>query len=377
MSSANPSLSLTRLLAEYANWAWSRTAGRTGRDRDLRAAVDGMLGTTRLDAVDVGAALGAPTHWGWLQGPVHLHLVEPRADAAEQLRGMYAGTNWAARCHVHQVALSGKAGTTTLHVSKAPTGSSLFELDLDLPVDAAGYLDRDYLYPLQKTDITTTTLAALLAGAGASAAHMVKLDVQGAELDVLTGLGADMTKDLVCVETEAGLHGLYRDGSGFAEIHAYLANQGLELYDVRPARTYLPGPDGPLHHQATLGVVANSPTMAAKLWEFDAIFFRRRSDVLARRDPAMLRRLLVAYATYNYYAEALHLCSQAADSGLVPRDEAARLKALVQRIHRLKAMRPWYLDSPLNRFLLRIADRFAPRNSTRWCQHTFQQYPNG
>lgn len=377
MSAVPRPISLPALAAEYASWAWSRTAGRRGRDAALQAALGRMLDGTRLDAVDVGAALGAPTHWGWLQGQAHLHLVEPRADAAAQLRRMYEGTPWAGRCHVHQVALSGRAGPTTLHVSNAPTGSSLYELDLDLPVDAAGYLDRDYLYPLRQVAIDTTTLGALLDGAGAPGAHMIKLDVQGAELAVLSGLGPEKAAELVCVETEAGLHGLYRGGSSFDEIHRDLAGKGLELYDVRPARTYLPGPEGPLQHQATLGVVANSPTMAAKIWEFDAIFFRRRSEVLGRRDAAMLRRLLAAYATYNYYAEALHLCSQAAEYGMLTPDEAAGLSTLVRQVHRLKAMRPWYLDSPVNRAMLRIADRLAPRNSTRWCQHTFQQYPNG
>ena len=374
MSGSGKPLSLPRLLAEYAAWAWARTAGRRKRDMALQSALDRLLDGTRFDAVDVGAALGAPAHWGWMQGPVHLHLVEPRPDAAEQLRRMYAGTPWAERCHVHQVALSGKAGATTLHVSNAPTGSSLFELDLDLPADSAGYLDRDYLYPLRKVDIDTTTLAELLDGAGA---HMVKLDVQGAELDVLKGLGPAMTADLVCVETEAGLHGLYRGGSGFAEVHAWLADQGMELYDVRVARTYLPGQGGAPDIQHALGVVPNSPSVAAKVWEFDAIFFRRRGDVLARRDAALLRRTLVAYATYNYYAEAAQLCTQAATQGIIDADEAHELTRTLALVHRFKSMRPWYLDSPVNRALLRLGDRMSPRNSTRWCQHTFQQYPNG
>ena len=377
MSGARKPLSFSRLVAEYASWAWSRTAGRQQRDRELQAALGGLLGGSRLDAVDVGAALGAPTHWGWLQGLAYLHLVEPRADAAEQLRCMYAATPWAERFHVHQSALSGKPGPTTLHVSNAPTGSSLFELDLDLPLDAAHYLDRDYLYPLHKVDIETATLEALLDSAGSPGAHMIKLDVQGAELDVLRGLGAPKTTDLVCVETEAGLHGLYRGGCGFAELNTWLADQGMELYDVRVARTYLPGLAGAPDIQGALGVVPNSPTVAAKVWEFDAIFFRRRADVLARRDVATLRRLLVAYATYNFYAEAVLLCSQASAQGIISADEARNLTGLLMLVHRLKSLRPWYLDSPMNRVLLRMGDRLSPRNSTRWCQHTFQQYPNG
>lgn len=377
MSGSGKSLSFSRLVAEYASWAWSRTVGRQQRARELQAALGGLLGATRLDAVDVGAALGAPTHWEWLQGQAHLHLVEPRGDAAEHLRDMYASTPWAERFHLHQAAVSGKVGTTTLHVSNAPTGSSLFELDLDLPLDAALYLDRDYLYPLRKMDIETATLGALLDGAGSPGAHMIKLDVQGAELDVLRGLGARKTTDLVSVETEAGLHGLYRGGCDFSELNGWLADRGLELYDVRVARTYLPSQAGAPDVQGVLRVVPNSPTVAAKVWEFDAIFFRRRSDVLARRDGALLRRLLAAYATYNFYAEAVYLCSQASAQGIISTDEAQNLARLLVLVHRLKSLRPWYLDSPINRVLLRMGDRLSPRNSTRWCQHTFQQYPNG
>ena len=365
------------LCAAYLRWLWRRLVRPGAQRQELRAAGQRILQQARFAAVDVGAALGLPDHWRWLEGEAYFHLIEPRSDACRVLREHFARGPAADRYVVHEAAVSDRSGSSTLYVANVPTGTSLLRCDWTQRIDAVAYSSPDYLLPIREVEITTRTLSELLDGAGEGAVHLIKLDVQGAEIESLRGLQRRLD-GLLCVEVEIGMHGIYPPGHDFADINTFLRSHGMELYDVRVARTYLPhARDGSHYQREVLGVLPDSPTMAARLWEFDAIFFRRRADLLARGDAGEIRRMLVAYLTYNFYAEAFALCAMAADAAIVSAADAAALKEAIKEVHDLKTLRPWYLDSPINARLLRVLQRISPRNGLRWSQHTYQAYPNG
>ena len=118
--------------------------------------------------VDVGANVGSVTATMFRVAPGVRHiLVEPLPDLAERLAAQYPA------CEVHAVALSDHEGTANfVRVPDRPTRSGL---------------DPGQLKPGLRTEtieVTISTLDTVLAG---RVPRFVKIDVEGAEFDVLRG----------------------------------------------------------------------------------------------------------------------------------------------------------------------------------------------
>jgi FkbM family methyltransferase len=337
-----------------------------------------ILGPERLVAVDVGAANGLLPHWQYLPQVATVYQIEPREDACRELEAMNAVAGYGNSCQVIRAGLSGSGGERTLHVSNAPTGSSLFQIDPARSPDCAQYVDLRYLYPIVKTPIHTVSLDAVMDQREEAAFHLVKLDIQGAELEVMKGLDATRLRELLGIEIELSLHDLYPKEAGFHAAHDFFEEQGFELFDVRTARVHLPR-DGDHEHFQTkvFSVYGNSPTVSARIWEFDAVYFRKRSLLLARGDAGALRRMMVIYCTYNFFAEACDLVDRGAAQGLLQQEELRALKQAIVDLHFVKHYRPWLANTPLASWLRRKAYAIAPRSAPRWCQYMYQNYPNG
>jgi len=337
-----------------------------------------LIGPQRLVAVDAGAANGLLPHWQHLPHVATVYQIEPRQDACRELEAINAAAGYPGRCKVVATGLSRTGGERTLYVSNAPTGSSLFEIDPARSADCAAYVDLRYLYPIVPTPIQTESLGEVLSRYGEDNLDLVKLDIQGAELEVMQGLDAQRLDSLLAVEIEVGLHDLYPKEAGFHAAQAFFEAQGLELFDVRVARVHLPRAGNHEHFQTQVfGTYGNSPSVSARIWEFDAVYFRKRSLLLARRDAQALRRMMAIYCTYNYFAEAYDLVEQGHAQGVLDAPLAAELKQAVVDLHFVKHHRPWLADTPLMRFLRRKAYAIAPRSAPRWCQYMYQNYPNG
>src|SRR5262249_51648433 len=153
--------------------------------------------------------------------------------------------------------------------------------------------------------IRTETLANVMARQGQPRVDLIKLDIQGAELPVLRGLDASTLERLLGVEIEIGLHDFYPPDVGLEAVIDFMQNRGLELFDVRVARIHRPlDNDHSGYQRRIFSVHANSPTISARIWELDAVFFRRKSTLLAAGEAAALRRMMVVYCVYNFYSEA-------------------------------------------------------------------------
>jgi hypothetical protein len=244
--------------------------------------------------------------------------------------------------------------------------------------DCSDYVDLTYLYPIEEREIKVETLTALMDRMGEKQLDLRKLYVQGSELPILRGYDASRRNNLLGVELEIGLHDFYPEQASFGEAVQFFEKQGFELFDVRAARVHRPFKNDHAYYQReAFSVYANSPTISARLWEFDAIFFRRKSALLAQRDPAQLRRMLLTYCTYNFFSEAYGLVEKAEAAGIFQAEETTRLKAAIVELHRLRHMRAWLADTPQMDRWRRLMYRIAPRSAPRWCQYMYQSYPNG
>jgi FkbM family methyltransferase len=368
------------LAAAYRIASRIRRAVFPGRaDRlNQRSLARRILGNQRLVAVDVGAAQGLLPHWESLDGIALIYQIEPREDACRTLEVRNAAREDPGLYRVVCAAVSGTDGPRVLYVSNAPTGTSLLKTDPKSVPDCADYVDLNYLYPMSEQQIETRSLATLLRERGETQLDLIKLDIQGAELEVLRGLGPDLVAGVLGVELEIGMHTFYPEETRFCAVEAFMQSAGLELFDLRVARVHRPKDSQFDYYQRKVfGVYENSPTISARIWEVDAIYFRRRSALLAERDASTLRRMMLSYCTYNFFSEAYNLVEKAEELGIFSTDEARVLRQLVVDLHHVRHFRPWLADTSLCAWLRRKAYAVAPRSAPRWCQYMYQNYPNG
>lgn len=172
---------------------------------------------------DVGAYRG-----GWMRsmkrafpGARTLMIEAQRACAPmlEQACAEFPGT---VDC---RIALLGPEERRNVPFHQMETGSSIYRENTGVPS--------------QETLLDMTTLAAVAADAGYDRFDLVKLDVQGAELDVLAGAGT-LLERTEAVLMEASL-GPYNIGAPlFAEIVAWMDGRGFQLFDVVDVHRFPP-----------------------------------------------------------------------------------------------------------------------------------------
>ncbi|MCC6967277.1 MAG: FkbM family methyltransferase [Nitrospira sp.] len=334
--------------------------GQTG----LQPVLERLLGHQRLIIADAGAAYGLPAHLQMLASVSRLCLFEPHAQRAEELRQLLG-----AEARVFQTALSGQGGERTLYVTNVPTGASL----LRPGTDAVDLTDRAYFFPVQEQRIHTRRLEDVLVEDGIARLDFLKADVQGAELEILQGLGASLGRTLLGVELEVGFPGGYIGQPGFGAIDQYLRDIGLELLDLRLARIHR-FVSGSYRHlsERVFGVHHDCPSLSKRIWEADVLYFVKPATLLHSGDMPGIRRLALFYCAYGFYTEAYHLFEQASHAGMLSSEEATQLKDDVVRLHRkarwcvLESVMLHRLTSPFRRLGVRLRNTLCGFQGGRW-----------
>lgn len=336
--------------------------------------VQAILGGARMVGADVGGAEGLPGHWRVFEGSVFFYSFEPHPASLARLKTQFALNEHPELFCALGDALSGTGGPRTFYRTNEPTGSSILAPNMDV---IGPYSADSYFFPCTESTIETRRLEDVLNEHGEPVLDLVKLDIQGAELEVLTGLGETRLNSLMLAEVEVGLHGSYIGQGRFGEIDALLRSHGLDCYDVRVARTYLRRGgriDG--YQRDVFDVFSNSPTISARAWEFDAVYIRAIDKVLAPRDPAAVKKAIIAYCGYNYFAEGYELAEQAERLKIISPAEGRNIRETIVAWHRDLSRR--FYDAP-RPFFDSIRRFFARRHwgqSSRWAQYLWTEYPD-
>jgi FkbM family methyltransferase len=213
--------------------------------------------------VDAGARYGLHPSWAELRGIVEFHLFEMDQDEAARLTRKYQGDD---RITVYPIALYSSDSMLTFKVSEHQALNSVFQSNTEL-LQSNDYMLRDFAITAERST-QARALDSLFANRDI---HFLKLDVEGAEFELLKGAKQQLRTSVLGVRSEVLFAPVYRDAPLFGDLHRVMLDSGFELLNFdytgagnKAGRFTLPGRYGKLLSSDAVWVVGNDRLFAAK-----------------------------------------------------------------------------------------------------------------
>lgn len=207
-----------------------------GYEVTLRSALEAWMMRVHLVPADIDLRHGLVVDIGANEGAFSgaVLAVAPTAQiiAAEPAPGprsrLQARLGARPNVEIRDVAVSGSSGTATFHLTAHDHNSSLHapRAEMQTTVDA-GWV------PAGDIQVPTVTLDELV---GDRTVDLLKIDVQGAEMDVLRG-GQDALRRARSVLLEMNFISQYEGDATFNTLHAEMDRLGFSLVNVSPTLT--------------------------------------------------------------------------------------------------------------------------------------------
>jgi FkbM family methyltransferase len=176
--------------------------------------------------VDAGAHHGWFFHcWlDWCPG-AQVYAFEPTAESFGQTRANYGADP---RVHLFQLGLGSQEGELAFNVLAGSQVSNSFLAPRQSTWDSIEYGTG----AISQRTVPITTLDRFCTKEGLGRIYLLKIDVQGFELEVLKG-ARDTLRRIDHVFVESGIQRLYEGAPSFSEICQFMESQGFHLMHMR------------------------------------------------------------------------------------------------------------------------------------------------
>jgi FkbM family methyltransferase len=183
-----------------------------------------------LVVVDVGCRWGFADFWRQLSPQVVLYGFDPDPAECERLRASYKDAN----VHLVPLALADEPGERTLYLTREMACSSLYRPD---PTLTASFPELACAAEVGTSKIVVTTLDEWSRSNAVSEIDFIKLDTQGAELDVLRG-GERALASVRALEVEVEFNPIYVGQPLFGDVDKFLRDRGFVLWKLSTLAHY-------------------------------------------------------------------------------------------------------------------------------------------
>lgn len=258
--------------------------------------------------VDVGARGGIDERWKPFHPVLEVLGFEPDPAECERLNEAAHELPYRSRFLPH--ALGREEGEVTFNVCRWPVASSVYEPNTSLLEEfphAAGLMTV-----VERRTMATVPLDDVCAQEGVTP-DCLKVDVEGAELDVLRG-GENALAGSLVLDVEVEFDELFRGQPLFADVDAHLRERGWRLLGLRRIAWRRPA-----------GISAGGAGYGGQLISADALYFNAGALESGLPAARMLKLALILSA-YRQYDFALALLRRAPLSEL-PATERQTLEA--------------------------------------------------
>ncbi len=154
-----------------------------------------------------------------------VHAIEPNPEAYRRLRGV--AERYESQVTTYQEALSDRVGAVQLNIAQDDETSSL------KPVSEAGHkLFGDIMKVADSIEVEVTTIDHWREINSVGAVDLLKLDIQGSELDALRGAQKSLYDGVNAILAEVHFLPAYDGAPPLPEIIAFMTDHGFTLYGL-------------------------------------------------------------------------------------------------------------------------------------------------
>lgn len=253
-----------------------------------------LLDGQKLVIFDVGARGGFQKRWNLIGDNAFFVGFEPDHDEYKRLSEQSTDNI----LYINS-ALDSSPQEKTLNLCRERGCSSIYKPNHDFVKD----FSYGWAFEIDETLTLTTTTMDMACEAHSIWPDVLKLDTQGAELDILLG-GEKALEDVLLIETEVSFQELYVGAPLFSDIDKHIRSKGFRLLGLR--RSYW-------RTTPSLG-----RSEGGHIVHGDALYYRDTFDQLNKTQAVKLMAALLCYRQYDLVAHLSRLFNTPEIAELIP-----------------------------------------------------------
>ena len=234
--------------------------------------------TDKLTIIDCGAAGGSFQEWASLADKIVIHGFDPNKDECQRLNEDAKAKGL--QHYYYPFLIAGDSEKRSFYLTNKGDSNSLFRPDDQLIARfKQKYCDHQWISTSETVghketiQVGTTSLKTWAHQHSILYIDFIKLDVQGAELEILKGAG-NLLNSVICMNIEVWFVPVYKEQPLFADIDIFVRNKQFDFYTfvINTAGQYA----GRVASPVSFGNINSAFTQrfAGQLLTADALYFK-------------------------------------------------------------------------------------------------------